>query len=157
MHHFERRVEQQSPTVISRRGFLVKSAETCCWSLAVAVTSARCLTGTALLCLPQAFINTAKEIYEKIQEGVFDINNEVRRPLRVLHALPPRLHLSPPHVPTSSQSFSGENKQAASELPLRAASQPDGYLLRGIVTQAQSQETEPVSKYALVSECSSSV
>lgn len=27
----------------------------------------------------QAFINTAKEIYEKIQEGVFDINNEVRR------------------------------------------------------------------------------
>lgn len=24
-----------------------------------------------------AFINTAKEIYEKIQEGVFDINNEV--------------------------------------------------------------------------------
>lgn len=29
-------------------------------------------------CLFQAFINTAKEIYEKIQEGVFDINNEVR-------------------------------------------------------------------------------
>lgn len=29
-------------------------------------------------CLSQAFINTAKEIYEKIQEGVFDINNEVR-------------------------------------------------------------------------------
>ena len=27
--------------------------------------------------LCQAFINTAKEIYEKIQEGVFDINNEV--------------------------------------------------------------------------------
>lgn len=26
----------------------------------------------------QAFINTAREIYEKIQEGVFDINNEVR-------------------------------------------------------------------------------
>lgn len=25
----------------------------------------------------EAFINTAKEIYEKIQEGVFDINNEV--------------------------------------------------------------------------------
>uniref|UniRef100_A0A2H1W3H9 SFRICE_022338 n=1 Tax=Spodoptera frugiperda TaxID=7108 RepID=A0A2H1W3H9_SPOFR len=24
----------------------------------------------------EAFINTAKEIYEKIQEGVFDINNE---------------------------------------------------------------------------------
>lgn len=26
----------------------------------------------------EAFINNAKEIYEKIQEGVFDINNEVR-------------------------------------------------------------------------------
>lgn len=26
----------------------------------------------------EAFINTAKEIYEKIQEGVFDINNEVK-------------------------------------------------------------------------------
>lgn len=29
----------------------------------------------------EAFINTAKEIYEKIQEGVFDINNEVRSQL----------------------------------------------------------------------------
>lgn len=29
------------------------------------------------VCFLQAFINTAKEIYEKIQEGVFDINNEV--------------------------------------------------------------------------------
>lgn len=27
----------------------------------------------------EAFINTAKEIYEKIQEGVFDINNEVSK------------------------------------------------------------------------------
>jgi hypothetical protein len=27
----------------------------------------------------QAFINTAKEIYQKIQDGVFDINNEVRK------------------------------------------------------------------------------
>ena len=26
----------------------------------------------------EAFINTAKEIYDKIEEGVFDINNEVR-------------------------------------------------------------------------------
>lgn len=33
------------------------------------------------LSLSQAFINTAKEIYEKIQEGVFDINNEVRHAL----------------------------------------------------------------------------
>jgi len=29
------------------------------------------------VCLCKAFINTAKEIYQKIQEGVFDINNEV--------------------------------------------------------------------------------
>jgi len=29
--------------------------------------------------LYKAFINTAKEIYQKIQEGVFDINNEVGR------------------------------------------------------------------------------
>ena len=27
----------------------------------------------------EAFINTAREIYDKIQEGVFDINNEVNR------------------------------------------------------------------------------
>ena len=27
----------------------------------------------------EAFINTAREIYDKIQEGVFDINNEVCR------------------------------------------------------------------------------
>lgn len=27
----------------------------------------------------EAFINTAREIYDKIQEGVFDINNEVRK------------------------------------------------------------------------------
>lgn len=29
-----------------------------------------------------AFINTAKVIYEKIQEGVFDINNEVKSKLQ---------------------------------------------------------------------------
>ena len=27
----------------------------------------------------EAFINTAREIYDKIQEGVFDINNEVSK------------------------------------------------------------------------------
>ena len=27
----------------------------------------------------EAFINTAKEIYQKIQDGVFDINNEVTK------------------------------------------------------------------------------
>ena len=30
----------------------------------------------------EAFINTAREIYDKIQEGVFDINNEVNNNLR---------------------------------------------------------------------------
>ena len=30
----------------------------------------------------EAFINTAREIYDKIQEGVFDINNEVRQMLK---------------------------------------------------------------------------
>jgi hypothetical protein len=29
--------------------------------------------------LPQAFINTAREIYKKIQDGVFDVSNEVSR------------------------------------------------------------------------------
>lgn len=29
------------------------------------------------LTLSQAFINTAREIYRKIQEGVFDVSNEV--------------------------------------------------------------------------------
>lgn len=32
----------------------------------------------------EAFINTAKEIYEKIQEGVFDINNEVKIKVKIL-------------------------------------------------------------------------
>lgn len=33
----------------------------------------------------EAFINTAKEIYEKIQEGVFDINNEVCPAMHLNH------------------------------------------------------------------------
>lgn len=33
----------------------------------------------------EAFINTAKEIYEKIQEGVFDINNEVSTNVHGIH------------------------------------------------------------------------
>ena len=28
--------------------------------------------------MPQAFINTARKIYEKIETGVFDVSNEVR-------------------------------------------------------------------------------
>lgn len=37
-----------------------------------------------------AFINTAKEIYEKIQDGVFDINNEVSITSPLGHFQPPR-------------------------------------------------------------------
>lgn len=33
----------------------------------------------------EAFINTAKEIYQKIQEGVFDINNEVSQYRSLYH------------------------------------------------------------------------
>lgn len=33
----------------------------------------------------EAFINTAKEIYEKIQEGVFDINNEVCQLITIVY------------------------------------------------------------------------
>ena len=35
----------------------------------------------------EAFINTAREIYDKIQEGVFDINNEVIYLYRDLYVL----------------------------------------------------------------------
>jgi len=38
----------------------------------------------------EAFINTAKEIYEKIQEGVFDINNEANG-----------IKIGPQHSPSS--------------------------------------------------------
>lgn len=35
----------------------------------------------------QAFINTARKIYEKIEQGVFDVSNEVRALLTpMLHA-----------------------------------------------------------------------
>jgi Ras-related protein Rab-2A len=44
----------------------------------------------------EAFINTAKEIYEKIQEGVFDINNEANG-----------IKIGPQHSPTSPASPSG--------------------------------------------------
>lgn len=42
----------------------------------------------------EAFINTAKEIYEKIQEGVFDINNEVSVTLTPFPCELYRLHSS---------------------------------------------------------------
>jgi len=44
----------------------------------------------------EAFIGTAKEIYEKIQEGVFDINNEANG-----------IKIGPQHSPTSPASPSG--------------------------------------------------
>ncbi|KAM8851014.1 ras-related protein Rab-2A isoform 2-T2 [Spinachia spinachia] len=43
----------------------------------------------------EAFINTAKEIYEKIQEGVFDINNEANG-----------IKIGPQH-PTTNSTLSG--------------------------------------------------
>ncbi|UYV63462.1 RAB2A [Cordylochernes scorpioides] len=46
--------------------------------------------------VPQAFINTAKEIYEKIQEGVFDINNEANG-----------IKIGPQHSPTNPSLPSG--------------------------------------------------
>lgn len=39
----------------------------------------------------EAFINTAKEIYEKLQEGVFDVNNEANG-----------IKLGPQHGPSSA-------------------------------------------------------
>ena len=39
----------------------------------------------------EAFINTAREIYEKIQEGVFDINNEANG-----------IKLGPQHLPSNA-------------------------------------------------------
>jgi Ras-related protein Rab-2A len=44
----------------------------------------------------EAFINTAREIYEKIQEGVFDINNEANG-----------IKLGPQHLPSNANTPSG--------------------------------------------------
>jgi hypothetical protein len=41
----------------------------------------------------QAFINTAREIYKKIQDGVFDVSNEVSRQALLQQAWPGRLQL----------------------------------------------------------------
>jgi hypothetical protein len=41
----------------------------------------------------EAFINTAREIYDKIQEGVFDINNEVRMLSQCLNLYSNHVHL----------------------------------------------------------------
>merc|ERR1712121_369901 len=45
----------------------------------------------------EAFINTAKEIYEKIQEGVFDINNEANG-----------IKIGPQHSPTNPGGMGGQ-------------------------------------------------
>ena len=39
---------------------------------------------------PQAFINTAREIYKKIQDGIFDVSNEVPARVDALHVGAPR-------------------------------------------------------------------
>ncbi|XP_022247488.1 ras-related protein Rab-2-like [Limulus polyphemus] len=52
----------------------------------------------------EAFINTAKEIYEKIQEGVFDINNEANG-----------IKIGPQHSPTSSNLPSGGQYPSSSQ------------------------------------------
>jgi len=44
----------------------------------------------------EAFINTAREIYEKIQEGVFDINNEANG-----------IKIGPQHLPANANAPSG--------------------------------------------------
>jgi len=44
----------------------------------------------------EAFINTAREIYEKIQEGVFDINNEANG-----------IKIGPQHLPSNANTPSG--------------------------------------------------
>jgi len=47
----------------------------------------------------EAFINTAKEIYEKIQEGVFDINNEANG-----------IKIGPQHSTGNSSTPGGNNR-----------------------------------------------
>jgi hypothetical protein len=42
-----------------------------------------CCCGHSCATQHQAFINTAREIYKKISDGVFDVSNEVRVPLCV--------------------------------------------------------------------------
>lgn len=60
----------------------------CCWCELIK-KSRWCSNGCHVfmiltLSFNQAFINTAKEIYQKIQDGVFDINNEVCSLLQLL-------------------------------------------------------------------------
>jgi Ras-related protein Rab-2A len=50
----------------------------------------------------EAFINTAREIYDKIQEGVFDINNEANG-----------IKLGPQHSPANQTASQGGQGGAA--------------------------------------------
>jgi Ras-related protein Rab-2A len=50
----------------------------------------------------EAFINTAREIYEKIQEGVFDINNEANG-----------IKIGPSHLPANANTPSGGSSASA--------------------------------------------
>ncbi|XP_038665371.1 ras-related protein Rab-2A isoform X2 [Scyliorhinus canicula] len=50
----------------------------------------------------EAFINTAREIYEKIQEGVFDINNEANG-----------IKIGPQHAATNASHSGGHGGQQA--------------------------------------------
>ena len=49
----------------------------------------------------EAFINTAREIYEKIQEGVFDINNEANG-----------IKIGPQHLPSNANAGSSGGASA---------------------------------------------
>lgn len=74
----------------------------------------------------EAFINTAKEIYEKIQEGVFDINNEVRGNLDSVCCIWNQIwnsfffqangiKIGPQHSPTSPGGLAGTGGQGGAQ------------------------------------------
>ncbi|KAF3858867.1 hypothetical protein F7725_012068 [Dissostichus mawsoni] len=77
----------------------------------------------------EAFINTAKEIYEKIQEGVFDINNEANV-LRSDPSIPPPT----PHCPVTRE---------ANRLGGAAAEAPTHLLLLLLQTPAPPSSPAP--------------
>ena len=82
--------------------------------------------GVGELCAPissvvlfQAFINTAKEIYQKIQDGVFDVTNEVSANefhKRTVHVHVLYFTISPP-PPPPHHTPSGQRDQARPAVP----------------------------------------
>jgi GTPase SAR1 family protein len=52
----------------------------------------------------EAFVSTAKDIYEKIQRGVFDVSNEVR-------ATAPRAPTQPPQTHTQQHAWRGMRRR----------------------------------------------